>query len=200
MPDIKTERPPYVIFETRAVEDRDASLASGVYTAKDVDFAVVTPAGSKDKIERVVTEWFEQLQQQVRENRFPDEWYRAFKSAYSAWKEDREIPENGYPIKNWPVASPAQVKSLLDLRVRTVEDLAAANEETILRLGMGGRALKQRAVDWLQSADAGKVSGEMQELRESNEALAARNQSLEEQLKALQAQVSVLAGGVTTKL
>lgn len=199
-PSTQTERPPYVTFETRAEEDRAASIEQGAYATKDVDYAFITPAGSKDRIERRVAEWFENLQQQVGEGRFPREWFNAYKEAYAAWKADRELPEDGHPIKNWPVASPSQCKSLLDLHIRTVEDLAVANEETLGRLGMGGRGLKQRAVDWLQSANAGKVSGEMQELREANSALTIRNQSLEDQMRTLQAQVDALAGGSAKKL
>lgn len=194
-PTAQTDRPPYVTFEVRAEEDRTKTLETGLYASQDVDFAIITPAGSKDKIERRVLEWFENLAQQAQEGRFPREWLGAYREAYKCWKEDRSIPENGHPIVNWPVVSPAQVKTLLDLRVRTIEDLAVANEETISRLGMGGRMLKQRAADWLNSADAGKVSGEMEELRESNAALLVRNQSLEEQMKSLQAQVTALAGG-----
>jgi predicted RecB family nuclease len=47
---------------------------------------------------------------------------------------------------------PAQIKTLLDINVRTVEELAAANEETLNRVGMGGRALKQKAIIWLESS------------------------------------------------
>lgn len=194
-PSTQQDRPPYVTFEVRAEEDRTASIEQGMYMTKDVDFAFVTPAGSKDRIERRVDEWFANLDQQVREGRFPAEWLKSYRDAHKAWKEDREMPDNGHSIRNWPVASPAQVKHLLDLHIRTVEDLANANEETIHRLGMGGRNLKQHAVDWLNSANAGKVSGEMSVLRESNAALASRNETLETQMKELQAQVALLAGG-----
>lgn len=198
--DIKQDRPAYVTFERRAVEDRQATLENGMYMSRDVDFALITPMGSKDRVERVVDEWFENLKQQAQEQRIPLEWVRAYKEAYAAWKEDREIPIDGHSVMNWAVLSPAQVKQLLDLRVRTVEDLAVANEETIARLGMGGRALKQRAVDFLASRDAGKVSGEMEKLRQENEALKIRNESIETQLAALQAQVTALAGEGPRKL
>ena len=195
-PTSQQDRPPYVTWEVRAEEDRDASIAAGIYTTKDVDFAIITPAGSKDRIERRVSEWFDTLSQQVLEGRFPRPWADAYRESYKAFKEDRALPETGHSIRNWAVPSPSQIKSLLDLHIRTIEDLAVANEETLARLGMGGRSLKQQAVDWLQSADAGKVSGEMSVLRESNAALALRNESLEEQMKALQAQVAALTGAV----
>ena len=131
---IAEARPPYVTFELRAVEDREASIAAGHFVAKDVAYAIITPQGSKDRIERVAAEWFSQLEQQSREDRFPSEWLRAFKAAFKDWQEGHEPAVNGTDVRNWPAASPAQVKALLDVKVRTVEDLAAANEETIGRL------------------------------------------------------------------
>jgi len=151
--------------------------------------------GSKDCIERKVDEWFDKLKQDVNEGRCPREWFNAFKEVYKDWCEGREAPVNGTPITDWPPASPSQVKTLLSLHVRTVEDLAAANEEVLGRIGMGGRALKQRAEDWLaSSASTGKASGEVSALKAANENLTARNEQLEAQLKELSARVDALAG------
>ena len=84
---------------------------------------------------------------------------------------------------------------MLSLHIRSVEDLAAANEEVLARIGMGGRALKQRAVDWLTSAGStGKASEELSALKASNENLQARNEQLETQLRELAAKVEALSG------
>jgi hypothetical protein len=188
------ERPPFVRFEVRAEEDRAASLEAGHYVGRDVHYALITPMGSKDCIERKADEWFEKLRGDVAEGRCPKEWFNGFREAYKDWCEGRETPISGTPITDWPPASPAQVKSLLSLHIRTVEDLASANEEVLGRLGMGGRALKQRAVDWLASASSsGKVSADLTALRAANENLTARNQQLEQQLKDLSAKVEALA-------
>lgn len=190
---IAEARPPYVIFELRAVEDREASITAGHYVAKDVPYAIITPQGSKDRIERVAEEWFAQLEQQSREDRFPSEWLRAFKSSFKDWQEGHEPAVNGTDVRNWPAASPAQVKALLDVRVRTVEDLASANEETISRLGMGGRALKARAVEWLASASStGKQAEVLSALKAENADLKSRNYSLEVQLRDLAARLEAL--------
>lgn len=190
MPAVAEARPPYVTFETRAVEDRAASLEKGHYVTKDLDYVIITPMGSKDRTERVVKEWFDQLEQQVIEGRFPRDWRKEFIEAYGAWKEGRELPLNGTAIITWPVASPAQVKQLLDARVRTVEDLAQANEETIAMLGMGGRALKDKAVSWLQSAGAtGKATEELAAMRVANASLVERNAVLEKAVADLKALV-----------
>lgn len=191
--EVAESRPPYVMYETRAVEDRAATIEAGYYKTKDVDFAIITPQGSKDRVERNVSDWFEQLTQQVQEQRFKQEWLSAFRGSYSAWKEGREIPANGTSVMNWPVLSPSQVKQLLDAKIRTVEDLSVANEESLSRLGMGGRNLKEKAVSWLASASGnGKVTEEIAALKVSLEAAQARNQTLETQLKELTAQVALV--------
>jgi len=181
---IAEARPPYVTFEFRAEEDREASIAAGHYVAKDVAYALITPRGSKDRIERVATEWFTQLKTESDSGRFPPEWIKHFERAFHEWREGREAPVSGIAVENWPAVSPAQLKTLQHLHIRTVEDLAAANEETIHRLGMGGRALKQKAVDWLSNANgAGKATEEMAALRAELANLQERNASLETQLR-----------------
>lgn len=187
-------RPPYVSFEVRAVEDRAASIEAGHYVAKNVDFALITPMGSKDRIERIAEEWLGQISIDMQSGRIPREWVTAFKEGYKAWKEGLDLPETGTPIEAWPIANPAQIKNLRAMHVRTVEDLAAANEETLSRIGMGGRGLKQRAQDWLTSATgAGKLTEQLNAFRVENESLRARNTALEERLVTLAAKVDALA-------
>lgn len=186
-------KPPYVTFAAVAVEDRAATLTNGAYTTKDVDFAFITPAGSKDIIEREVKDWFENIEKQADEKRFPTSWVRAFKESYKAWKEGNELPIHGTPIKTWPVPSPAQRQNLLNLHVTTVEALAECNEDVIRRLGMGGRPLKQQASDWLaaNSDSAGKLANEMTQLRSRLEALEAESETLRDQNRDLRAQVNL---------
>lgn len=186
MQEIAEARPPYVTFEYRAVEDRSAAISSGQYKAKDVAFAIITPQGSRDRIERVADEWFEHLTEQVSQGRFEPAWLEAYKASFKAWKESREPALNGTDVRNWPALSPAQCKTLLDLNVRTVEDMAAANEETLSRIGMGARALKTRAKEWLASAqDVGKVAETVAALKAQNEALMKRNEKLQADVKDL---------------
>jgi hypothetical protein len=186
-------RPPYVSFEAKAVEDREASITSGHYVTKDINYAFITPQGSKDRIERVAEEWFDHLATQVQQQRFPQEWLTHFRAGYTAWKEGKEIPLNGTAILTWPVLSPSQVHNCIDSGLRTIEDLAAANEETINRLGMGGRALKEKAVSWLSAAAGnGKVTEELAALKAAKADADGRVVALEKQLKELQATVAAL--------
>lgn len=190
------DRPPYVQFEIQTVEDRAASLEAGHYVVKDVVFAIVTPAGSKDRIPREANAWFEQLAQQVRENRFPAAWLQQYKAAYEAFKNDREPPLNGTSIRYLTVLSPAQIQACLNFSVKTIEDLATANEETLGRLGMGARMLKQKAVEWLESSKSvGQHVAKITALQQRNDELEATVQKQGEQIAELLSKVAVLTAG-----
>lgn len=193
-PAIMEARPPFVQFETRSEENRQASVEAGNVVFRDVDYAIITPQGSKDRVERVASEWFQNLESQVRQERFPREWLLKFKDFYRAWKEEGEIPLEGTALKNWPMLTPAQVKTLTSLHIRTVEELATANEESIARMGMGGRALKDKAVAWVgaKGSAAGKQAEELVDLRMKLQQAEGQNKFLQDAVSQLQAQVQAL--------
>lgn len=185
--DIDKPRPPYVIFETRAVEDRTASVDSGHYVPKDVVFALVTPAGTKDRLEKEADAWLEGILEGVRQERIPADWYDQYKDALERYRRNQEIPENGISILNWPAVSPAQTRLLLDLNLRTVEDVAAMTEEAVQRIGMGARALKARAQAYLDTAKTtGVPAAELETLRQKNSELEARNDDLTTRIETLE--------------
>lgn len=173
------ERPPYVVFETRPVHDVEASQTEGRAVYVDKDFAIITPIGGKDVVHREVEDWFKNMKRQIDEERLPANWLAHFKELYGMWKEGHEIPLNGLSVKMWPIATPSEVKTLLDANIRTVEDLARANEEALQRIGMGSRGLKAKAEAYLKSADRGKAAEEMDKLRKELEAAKLRLQALE---------------------
>lgn len=186
-------KPPYVRFETRPIEDRSQSIEAGHVVFKDVVYALITPAGSRDCVEKVAEEWLLGLQPLVEEGRFPLEWLQYYEKAYDAFKRGQEIPLAGTSVKLWPVATPAQVATLLAANLRTVEELAEANEASLRRLGMGARDLQERARVWLRSAAvSGVPTQEMEVLRKSNEDLTERNASLESTVRDMQAKMSQL--------
>lgn len=197
-PSIERERPPYIRFETRPVEDRTEETVKrlGNYGFRDVDFVLVTPAGSKDVFEREVKSWFEYNKLQIQAGRLPPEWQKAYEYAYEQFKLGKEIPVNGTPIKTWPALSPSQIKFCIAANVLTIEDLAALNDEGLGRLGMGAAMLKQRAIDWLREAKGpGQLVLEMTDLRLKNQAIEERNKSLEERLTVMAAQLQRLEAG-----
>jgi hypothetical protein len=193
-PSQQEARPPYVTFAVKAEEARGESIAQGRAIMHDVHYAFITPHGSKDRVERKVSEWFAVLEQGVSEERMPQAWLTAYRAAYEAWKTGQSIPLEGTSVKNWPLLTPAQIENLIQQKVLTVEDLAAANEELIMRLGMGGRALKEKAKAWLDTAGSGgaKVAERVVQLEAANRELAETNKNLKEAVDMLRKDLKAL--------
>lgn len=194
---IAAAKAPWVMFETRAEEDRAETVKLGRVAYKDVDYALVTPFGSKDQFEFVASEWLERQEQQARENRLPSEWVKAYRQIYKDFKDGRDSTTSGTSLLNWPLITPAQVKLCNSLRVYSIEQLAGANEELIRNLGMGGRMLVASAVEYLEQASGpGKATAELVNLRQSLDDANATLKRLAESNAALAAQVQALTAAV----
>jgi hypothetical protein len=182
----REERPPYVRFERRPVEDKAASLDSGRYVARDVDFALSTPAYSKDCVEQKVSQWLENTEKNVREGRIPSSWLETWKKALESWRNGQEVPLNGTAIRGWGLISPAQQEMLIHMNCLTVEDLAAANDEGLRCIGMGAIELRAKAKHWLQTmTDNGPLASRLT-------AAEMENAALKEQIATLSRQVKIL--------
>jgi hypothetical protein len=163
---VDNERPPYVTFERRPIEDRNATIEAGRFIAKDVDFVIITRAGSRDTVEKPALEWLGEMEKKVQKGALPPEWTKHFQAAYEFWLKGESAPESGTPIKGWSVISPAMQETLLRAGIRTVEDLAMAGAGELITVGMGGQALKQKAQAWIDLAkDRGAVAEEMSALQ-----------------------------------
>lgn len=190
----RKDRPAYVRFETRAVEDKEASTRDGQYRARDVDFVIVTPPYSKDQLHFRVDKWLKQNEEYVRNNRLPREWADRYKAAYEAWKKGQDLPLEGTPIKGWLMISPAQQEILLHCNILTVEDLAEMNDEGAKRVGMGAIMLKNKAKAWLsQAKDKGPATMEIANLKKQNENLELMVETLTKQVQELQKVVKTSA-------
>lgn len=182
----RQERPPYVVFEVRTVEDKKEGLRLGRYVARDVDYALVTPAYTKDCVVNTVDRFFLNAESNAKNNRIPNEWLEAWRKMYAAWKNGQEMPLDGTPIKGWGVISPAQQEMLIRMSVHTVEDLAGINDEGMRRYGMGGLDLKNKAKNWLASIkDHGPTTMKLSALEKENENLTVELNSLKEKMDKL---------------
>ena len=183
---IQQARPPHVVYERRAEEDRSASIEQGRYVSRDVDYAIVTPAGSKDRVERVVSDWFLMLAGEVKAERWPQTWLDQLRASYDAWARGQTPPESGTPLSTWPALSPAQVKNWAQIGIRTIEELAEANEETLSAYGMGSRDMKSRAGLFLENAksDSGPLVAKLRAAEELIASMEVRMKSMEAQLQA----------------
>lgn len=189
------DRPPYVVFENRPVEDREATIRCGHIVHKDVPFALITPAGSRDRIEKVAAEWLDDKARDADAGRMPIEWLRGFHAKFEAWKAGQEVPVDGTPLSSWTLLSPAQAQNMKSMGLLTIEDVAAANAEALSRIGMGAMELKQKAIDWLKAANSvGASAAEMDKLRADLEAANQRIITLEQSNQALESALAAAQG------
>lgn len=188
-------KPAYVRFEYRPVENRTETIEAGHIVYDDVLFAIVTPAGTRDQVEKPAEDWLNSVREGVQQERIPAEWLDSYTKALQRFRDSNENTEFGTSIKEWPAATPAQIKTCLAANILSIEDLAAATEEAVSRIGMGGRALKAKAQAWLDSsATTGIAAEELNALRQKNEELEARDKEREAQFLAMSRRLEALEG------
>lgn len=177
-------RPPIARFYREPVEDRVQTLEAGKAIMVDQDWVEVTAAYSKDTVVYKIEQFFERNKHKVATGEMPQEWTDMFKRQYAAWKDGQELPLMGTPIMGWGVISPAMQKNIINSSIRTVEDLAAVNDEGIKRLGMGGQDLKNKAKAWLeQLGDKGPLTIKMAAVERENAVLKSSVENLQRQIK-----------------
>lgn len=187
-------RPPLIRFERRAIEDRAATIEAGHLVEKDQDWVVVQQLGSQNTTEHVATDWLAHMEKESRDRpkQMPSRWVEGFRAAFEAWKKGEDMVVDGTSIKNWVAISKADVGNLLRIGVQSIEDCAAMNEETMKRVGMGARAIKQKAIAWVQARQENGVAAELDLLRSQVEADKLEKDEMRKQLAELRAMVDQL--------
>lgn len=188
------QRPPYVEFEERAVEDRNATIKEGKLVMRSVNYAIIRPIGGKDAIEKEAEPWLDHLDKQAEQGMWPRDWAVFFRDQYKRWREGQEVGPTGTHVRNWAAISRAQAEMLTAARLLTVEDLAQANEEALQRVGIGARELQARARAWLEVAAKNGSAEELNALRVKTDDQDRRIEELLDANKRLAAQVEALQG------
>jgi len=136
------------------------------------------------------------MKQLEKMERWDPQWTMNIKAMYEEWKKTNATPLNGSPVINWPLVGKAQVTLLKAANILTIEDLAAANEEGIGRLGMGGRNLVQLARNWLDASGSGAadLSRRALALEMTNRELLAKITEKDQQIALLEAKLSATKG------
>lgn len=99
---------------------------------------------------------------------------------YEAFKAGIEISPDGTPLEEWPILKRSQVLELKALGFKTVEHVRDMNDHAIQRVGMGGRALKERAMIFLD--DAERIAATTR--------LSAENERQKDEIASLRAQIT----------
>lgn len=127
------------------IEDKDQPIY--------LDVLFVRPHGSKDEYgydaEECIGNW--ERQANMAEPLMDKEFVSVFRRNYEAFKSGRAPVVNGTSIENWDEIPLPMRSHLVQNGVSSVEQLASANEQMMAQIGPAGRALKNRATEWLDN-------------------------------------------------
>jgi hypothetical protein len=178
---------PYVVPYLKPVS---AKQADGTMKIVDELWVKVTAIGGKDTIDAKASDWLARMLDHAKAGRVPSSWPKEFKTALEEWRAGEDLPIKGLPIKSWPPLSPAQRQAVLQAGIQTVEQLAAANDETKARIGMGSLSLVQMAETWLKEAEGpGKMAAQIEQL---SSAVATQQEIIERQQKQITELLQIL--------
>lgn len=179
-------RPPYVRFEQRSEEDREASIRAGGIMMRDVDYVIVQQHGSRDTFEPKAQDWLADMRRQAAQGKIPPAWIDHFDRLYKAFKDGQGAPVHGLSVREWPSLSKAMAENCIALGMLAVEDVAEMSENTMAKLGMGARELKLKARDYLKARAGNAPVEEMAALRAENDNLKVTIESLTARLERLE--------------
>jgi hypothetical protein len=190
--ELNQAKAPAIRFGKVAKEDRNRSIEMGRLVTTDIDMVYVKQIGEKDEVERVARDWIDQLKAKAigvngMPPSIPMEWADKAELLYSNWQKGYETPEDGYPVRNWPILTPAQVTNLHAMNTFTVEQISQWNESAIGMYGVGGRDLRDKAKLWLESGDA--KAEQIHALQVENDDLKTKLSTLIDEFKALKQEV-----------
>lgn len=184
-------RPAKITFDRRPVENVTRSQAENRAIFEDVDFVTVYTPGSSNTIVHKVDEWWSKLDQQVRIGAIPSQYVDEYKKAYESWESGKEPTVDGTHLSEWTKITRSQAEMWNRVHVRTVEELATANEQTCDAFGMGARAMRDEARLWLESATGNEtIKAELEEMRKLNSELLDRLAALEDKPKTTKKRVT----------
>ncbi len=105
-----------------------------------------------------------------------------FKDEFNAFMQGKGAGVTGWRLKEWPVVSASQVKTLEYLEIHTVEQLAGLSDTQVQKIGMGGMELRAKAKAAIDAATDGAAAA----------AQAAENAQLRAEMQALREQFAAI--------
>jgi len=137
-----------VKFYIKSVKDNDASSQEGRPIFKEREYIEITIPGSRDLVTRPA--------------RVEDK--ERFPRHYEAFQQRIEMPVEGTPLVEWPAINRSFADELAFLNIKTVEQLADLNDNSMNF--MGAQNWKAKAKDWLEAT---KDDGVLSQLRDELE-------------------------------
>ena len=153
-----------VKFFFKPVLDKVKSSEEGRAVYKDRLYISITIPGNREPTVRVA--------HSGDIDRFPEH--------YSRFKNRVEEPQEGTPLKEWPMITRSMAEELSFLNVKTVEQLAGMSDTHAGKL-MSGYQLKQDAKEWLERTKKDVTEAGLQkELSQRDELIAKMQAQLDE--------------------
>jgi hypothetical protein len=112
--------------------------------------------------------------------------WQTIKPQYETWKRGEELPIEGTPLSAWTGARREHVEVFKKHGLRTVEEIAGMNDAMMTRVQLPGlRELKMQAQRFLAASDQNKVAAQLKNKDDQIAALAANQEAMQEQIRAL---------------
>ena len=169
-------------FKTMTFEDVRQSQKAGRPIFADIEVVEIRFAGSKDSTVQPVNQFSHwENDEETGEQRaltYAERWPRQ----YRQFKEKQSQTKSGTPLDYVPFLTPAKRAELRALSIYTLEALSELDGQPLKALGIGGRELKNKAVEYLASTNHDGVI--MRQQAQIDELLT-RIKSMEEENKVL---------------
>lgn len=151
------------LFFMETIVDEAASVGKDIPVFKDIEMVKVHIPGN---------------QREIPIFHVKDKHRLRWAKQYEAFKAGEDTPLDGYPLAEWPPVTKAIVKTLASVHIRTLEDLVAAPETELKRIGPMFYNLKFKAKEFLDNH--GSEKARIGELEEQNTLLMERLSKLED--------------------
>lgn len=170
------------IFKTTAMQNLRKTAEEGRPIFDDVEVVELHYPGSKNVGAYHATDFSHWADDPLSGGQVKISYAERFMRQYQQFKMRVTQTKSGTPLANAAFLTPARQAELKALNVYTVEALAAVDGQELKNLGMGGRELKNQAIEYLEESKTGAGSAKLQA---EIDALKAKNEVLEEDLKSL---------------
>jgi hypothetical protein len=180
------------IFKNIAVLDQLATHNAGRPIYNDEESVELHYPGSKNWSAHPATSFSHWATDPLTGEQVKVTYAERFSRQYQQFKAHTTQTKTGTPLANAPFLSEARRAELRAQNIYTVEALASIDGQELKNLGLGGRDMKNAAVEYIETSQRGAVPMQVQaEL----EALRAQNQLMQEDLAALK---NKAAGAIPT--
>lgn len=113
------------------------------------------------------------------------------RGAYESWKKGQEEPVSGTALAAWAGVNAAQADRLKLMHIRTVEDIAQLTDADLEKIGMGARAMREKARAFVANKQG---SAKIEEALADRDATIANQAAELAELRATVAELAAKAG------